>query len=303
MRLGINTFLFASPFTNKSTRWFRQIKDMGFETVEIPVEDPSHFDPAKVRSDLEKADLVCGSLCSCVSADRDLRGTNRQQQGGVKYFKALIDMAVVLDCPSIIGPIYSAVGRAEAVAPPEYRKQWRTVAGHLKSLADYAQDNGRQLCIEPLNRFETDFINTCEQGLRMVKEVDSPALKLQLDTFHMNIEEKNQAAAIRKAGKYLGHFHACGSDRGTPGGDHIDWNGIAAALHEIGYEGDVVIESFTKQVAVVARAAAIWRKIEPSRDDIAVNGLAFLRKALAIGGTAATAKSTVQSSSSSAARI
>jgi D-psicose/D-tagatose/L-ribulose 3-epimerase len=303
MRLGINTFLFASPFTNKSTRWFRQIKDMGFDTVEIPVEDPSHFDPAKVRVDLEKAGLVCGSLCACVSADRDLRGTSRQQQGGLKYFKALIDMAVVLDCPSIIGPIYSAVGRAEPVAPSEYRKQWRTVVRHLKTLADYAQDNGRQLCIEPLNRFETDFINTCEQGLRMVKEVDSPALKLQLDTFHMNIEEKNQAAAIRKAGKYLGHFHACGSDRGTPGGDHIDWNGIAAALHEIGYEGDVVIESFTKQVAVVARAAAIWRKIEPSRDDIAVNGLAFLRKTLGIGGTAATAKSTVQSSSSSAARI
>ena len=78
--------------------------------------------------------------------------------------------------------------------------------------------------MEPLNRFETDFINTCDQGLNMLADVGSPnLLKLHLDTFHMNIEEKNQAAAIRKAGKKLGHFHACGSERGTPGGDHIDW--------------------------------------------------------------------------------
>jgi D-psicose/D-tagatose/L-ribulose 3-epimerase len=96
----------------------------------------------------------------------------------------------------------------------------------------------------------------------------------------MNIEEKDQAAAIRKAGKHLAHFHACGSDRGTPGGDHIDWKPIAKALKEVGYKGDVVIESFTTDVKVIARAAAIWRKIEPKRNDIAIKGLAFLRKTL-----------------------
>jgi D-psicose/D-tagatose/L-ribulose 3-epimerase len=116
----------------------------------------------------------------------------------------------------------------------------------------------------------------------MIQDVGSPALKLHLDTFHMNLEEKNQAAAIRKAGKHLGHFHACGSDRGTPGGDHIDWPSIAKALKEIGYDGDVVIESFTTDVKVIARAAAIWRKIEPTRDEIAVKGVLFLRRTLAI---------------------
>ena len=94
----------------------------------------------------------------------------------------------------------------------------------------------------------------------------------------MNIEEKFQGQAIRKAGKLLGHFHACGSDRGTPGNDHIDWKPIAAALKSIGYNGDVVIESFTTDVKVIARAAAIWRRIEPTRNEIAVNGLKFLKK-------------------------
>ena len=114
----------------------------------------------------------------------------------------------------------------------------------------------------------------------MIRDVGSPALKLHLDTFHMNIEEKDQGKAIRKAGKHLAHFHAYGSDRGTPGNDHIDWKPIAAALKAVRYKGDVVIESFTTDVKVIARAAAIWRRMEPTRDEIAVKGIKFLKKVL-----------------------
>jgi D-psicose/D-tagatose/L-ribulose 3-epimerase len=279
MRFGINTFLFTSPFTNDSTKLFKQFKKWGFDTVEIPVEDPAHIDPAHVKTELDKAGLVCGSICACMGPDRDLRGTPEAQKTGLDYMLKLIDQMVVLDCPSLIGPVYSAVGRADAVTPDEYKQQWKTVVGHLKTLSKYAQKNGRQICLEPLNRFETDFINTCDQGLKMVKDVGNPALNLHLDTFHMNIEQKDQAAAIRKAGKALGHFHACGSDRGTPGNDHIDWKPIVAALKSIKYDGDVVIESFTTDVKVIARAAAIWRRMEPTRNEIAVKGVKFLRKA------------------------
>jgi D-psicose/D-tagatose/L-ribulose 3-epimerase len=101
-----------------------------------------------------------------------------------------------------------------------------------------------------------------------------------LDTFHMNIEEKNQAQAVRKAGKYLGHLHACGCDRGTPGSDHIDWPGIAKALKAIRYDGDIVIESFAMNVKLIAKAAAIWRQIEPTQDSIAIKGLKNLRRVL-----------------------
>jgi D-psicose/D-tagatose/L-ribulose 3-epimerase len=280
MRFGINTFLFTSPFTDDSTRLFGQFKKWGFDTVEIPIESPAHIDPAHVKRELDKHGLVCGSVCACMGPDRDLRGTPEAQRTGLEYMFALLDQMVVLDCPSLIGPVYSAVGRADAVPPDEYRRQWNTVVQHLKTLAKYAAQRHRQICLEPLNRFETDFINTCDQGLRMLKDVNSPALKLHLDTFHMNIEEKDQAAAIRKAGRRLGHFHACGSDRGTPGNDHIDWAPIAAALKSVGYKGDVVIESFTTDVKVIARAAAIWRRIEPTRNEIAVKGLKFLKRAL-----------------------
>jgi len=283
MRIGINTFLFTSPFTNEGTKLFKTFKKWGFDTVEIPIEDPSHIDPAYVKSELDKNGLVCGSACACMGPDRDLRGTPEQQQTGLNYMKTLIDQMVMLDCPSLIGPVYSAVGRADAVPEEEYKQQWQTVVMHLKDLCAYAEQKKRQVCLEPLNRFETDFINTCSQGLRMIKDVGSKALKLHLDTFHMNIEEKDQGDAIRKAGKALGHFHACGSDRGTPGNDHIDWKPIASALKGIGYKGDVVIESFTTDVKVIARAAAIWRRIEPPRDEIATKGIKFLRKILPKG--------------------
>jgi len=280
MRFGINTFLFTSPFDNRSTKLFKRFKQWGFDSVEIAIEDPSHIDPAHVKRELDRHGLVCGSVCAAMGPERDLRGTSKQQQTGLKYMMAIIDQMVVLDCPSLIGPEYSAVGRADAVPPDEYKKQWATVVKNLKKLCAYAEKRGKQVCLEPLNRFETDFINTCERGLKMIKDVGSPALKLHLDTFHMNIEEKFQGAAIRKAGKHLAHFHACGSDRGTPGNDHTDWKSIAKALKDIKYQGDVVIESFTTDVKVIARAAAIWRRIEPTQDEIAIKGLKFLKQTL-----------------------
>ena len=278
MRFGLNTFLYASPFTTESVKLFPKLKKWGFETVEIPVEAPEHIEPAKVRAAAEKAGLAIGSICACMGPGRDLRGTDAEQETGRDYVRALIDQAVELGCPRVIGPIYSVVGKADAVEPDQQKREWALVVENLKTLARHAEQRGITLCIEPLNRFETDFLNTCDQGLKLVRAVGSKAVKLHLDTFHMNIEEKDQAAAIRKAGRLLAHFHACGSDRGTPGGDHIDWKPIVKALKEINYQGDIVIESFTTDVKVIARAAAIWRKIEPRRDDIAVKGLANLKR-------------------------
>jgi len=280
MKIGINTFLYTSPFTTSSTRLFARFAQWGFDTVEIAIEDPKHIDPVKVKAAAAKAGIAIGSICAAMGPGRDFRGTAAEQKTSMTYCLGLIDQAALMGCPSVIGPLYSVVGKADAVTPAQRRTEWRAVVKNLKLLARHAESRGVQLCVEPLNRFETDFLNTCDQGLELIAAIGSPAVKLHLDSFHMNIEEKDLGAAIRKAGKHLAHFHACGSDRGTPGGDHTDWKGITSALKAIGYQGDVVIESFTPDVKVIARAAAIWRNIEPRRDDIAVNGLAFLRKAL-----------------------
>ncbi|GGH40743.1 tagatose 3-epimerase [Dyadobacter endophyticus] len=277
MKFGINTYLFSSPFTNESTSYFPQFKNWGFDFVEIALEDPGDIDPELVRKALDDSGLECRSVCAATGPGRDLRGTRKEQVTSIEYVEALIRIAPVLGSKLVVGPVYSAVGRAEFVPDDERRKQWELVAGNLKTLADFAEKHGVKLAIEPLNRYETDFINTCDQALRMIETVGSDALQVHLDTFHMNLEEKDPALAIQRAGHRLGLLHASGSDRGTPGGDQINWDRIFAALDHIHYQGDIVIESFTPDVKVIAKAASIWRQVEPSREAIAVEGLRFLR--------------------------
>jgi len=277
MKFGINTYLFSSPFTNESVSFFSKFKEWGFDFVEIAIEDPANINPVFVRKALDESGLECRSVCAATGLGRDLRGNRKEQVVSMEYIKELIDIAPILGSSLVAGPIYSAVGRAELVSEDEYRKQWLTVVKHLKTLCSDAEKQNVRLAIEPLNRYETDFVNTCDQALNLLKDVDSESLYIHLDTFHMNLEEKDPAIAILKAGKKLALLHASGSDRGTPGGDQINWERIFVALDKIDYQGDIVIESFTPDVKIIAKAASIWRKVEPSKESIAIEGLKFLK--------------------------
>lgn len=280
MIYGLNTFLLTSPFTNESINLFPLIRKWGFDSVELALEDPLHIDTHIIKSALDDNGLVCGSICAVMGPGRDLRGSHNDQQASLNYLNSVIDIMNELQCPVLAGPLYSSVGRASQIPPEVYNQQWELVSKHLSNLAAYAANAGVQLAIEPLNRYETDFINTTAQAMQMIKSVNSPALGVHLDSYHMNIEEKDPADAIRMAGEKLFHFHACGCDRGTPGSDHINWNTIGKALREINYQGNVVIESFTPDVTVIARAASIWRQVESSQEEIARKGLKFLNNTI-----------------------
>ena len=111
----------------------------------------------------------------------------------------------------------------------------------------------------------------------MVDEIGADNVGLLLDTFHMNIEEKDIPAAIRRAAGRIVEFHACSNDRGTPGEDHLPWRAIARALRDVRYDGPVVIEAFTPEVREIARAVSIWRPLAKSQDSLARDGLNNLR--------------------------
>jgi D-psicose/D-tagatose/L-ribulose 3-epimerase len=134
------------------------------------------------------------------------------------------------------------------------------------------------LCLEPLNRFETYFLNTLDDSARLVREIGAPNVLVHFDTFHANIEEQNPAAALRLIAKELGHVHISENDRGIPGTGHNDWRGILLALKDIGYDGWLTIESFAQPEPELAAAAAIWRDLAPSGDELARRGLAFIRQ-------------------------
>ena len=151
--------------------------------------------------------------------------------------------------------------------------EWRT---HLAPVVAYAVERGVRIGIEPLNRYETSLVNTVDQALEGLGPLLGAGVGLALDTYHLNIEERSSADAIRRTGEHLVHVQVCGSDRGAPGGDQTDWEALVAALDEVGYAGPLNIESFTADNASIA-TASIWRPLAATQDDLACDGLAFLR--------------------------
>ena len=280
MRFGVNAWVWTSPVTTAELeRLAPRVAAMGFDWIEAPLESLSDLDPARGAEIVRAAGLGV-SACAAMGPDRDLIHPDAAiRENGMAYVRGAIDAAHALGASNLIWPIYSAVGRSWQQTPEEREADLQTLVANLRALAEYAGERGVTLCLEPLNRFETSFINLASQAIEVVDRVNHPACQIMLDTFHMNIEEKNQHDAIVKAGKHLAHFHACGCDRGTPGNDHINWEGVVKGLKKINYQGDVVIESFTTDVKVIARAAAIWRRMEPTRNEIAVKGLKNVRKA------------------------
>jgi D-psicose/D-tagatose/L-ribulose 3-epimerase len=283
--IGVNAWVWTSPFTTEDSPeglgLMDKVKQMGFDAFEFGLEDPSHVDPAKLKAKAEQTGLKL-VVCGAFGPDRDLTHDDASvRDNSLDYITKAIEICAKSGTPVLGGPMYSAVGKRRHVTPDQKKKEWDLAVKGIKEAARRAKDHGVLLGIEPLNRFETDLINTAEQCKRLCDEVGDRTVGLHLDTFHMNIEEKNSADAIRLAGDRLYHFHACENDRGAPGsGVNIDWENVAKALKDVGYSRQAVIESFTPKTKSIAAAAAIWRQFEPSQDALAGNGLAYLRKIL-----------------------
>lgn len=282
MKFGANTFIWTSPFATATQQpLLTKVAQMGFDLIEVAVEDPALVDVAALRQATEAAGLGV-IICGAFGPDRNLSSEDAAiRQNAETYLQWCIDAAAEVGSPLVAGPMYSAVGKARLPTAVARQAEWDRAAAGLHKWGSYAQERGVKLAFEPLNRFETDMINVVDQGLALIEAADCDAVGLHLDTFHMHLEEKDSAAAIRRAGDRVFHFHACENDRGVPGTGQVQWTAVAQALHDIHYDGAVVIESFTPEVQSIARAVCIWREIAPSQDSIASDGLAFLRPLLA----------------------
>jgi D-psicose/D-tagatose/L-ribulose 3-epimerase len=278
MHIGASTWIWTSPLTTADVeRLAPHAAGMGFDLLELPIEGLNDFDYSQAARILDQAGLE-RTICAAMGPDRDLiHPDSAIRENGLAYIRHCIDAAATVGAQNVVGPIYSAVGRTWQSTAQEREYDTELLVRHLSSLAAYARSKGVVLCVEPLNRFETSFLNTVEQAITVIDRVDSPACGLLLDTFHMNIEERSLGTAIRAAGDRVRHFHASENDRGTPGAGHIPWQEAADALRAIDYSGPVVIETFTDKVTTIAAAAAIWRPLAESQDGLAREGLAFLR--------------------------
>jgi D-psicose/D-tagatose/L-ribulose 3-epimerase len=278
IQFGASTFIWVSPFDTAAFDLVAKAKAMGYDILEVAVEQKEIIDWARLKQRTAEAGIRV-TISGAFGPDRDISSDQAAiRESGFQYIADCIRIAADMGSPVFTGPVYSAVGKTRLVSQARKQQERAWCVENLQRVGQVAADYGVVVGVEPLNRFETDMINTVDQALSLVQEVAHPNIKISLDTFHCNIEEKNIPDAIRKVGKdLLCHVQGNESDRGTPGTGHLDWPGIQAALTDMGYDGAVVLETFGAPSRELARAACIWRPLANSADELAREGLTFYR--------------------------
>jgi len=278
IQFGVSSFIWVSPFSTDSFDLIYKVKRMGYDILEVAVEQKEIIDWGKLKEIAHDLDLKI-TISGAFGTDRDISSEHASiRENGFNYIVDCIKLAEQMESPIFTGPVYSAVGKTRLVSEEQKKQERNWCIENLQKVGQIAADHGVVIGVEPLNRFETDMINTADQAISLVKEIDHAHIKISLDTFHCNIEEKNIPNTIRKIGKdLLCHVQGNESDRGTPGTGHLDWKGIKEALTEINYGGAVVLETFGAPSKELAKAACIWRPLANSADELAQEGLNFYK--------------------------
>lgn len=278
IRFGASTFIWVSPFSTNDFNLLYKVADMGYDIIEVAVEDKDIIDWPRLKKIARETSLNV-TISGAFGPNRDISSDDAAiRQNGFNYIVDCIRIAEDMNSPICTGPVYSAVGKTRYVSAERKQQERNWCLEKLSEVGKIARECGVVVGIEPLNRFETDMVNTAEQALSLLDELAHPSIKISLDTFHNNIEEKSIPATIRAVGRErLCHVQGNESDRGTPGTGNVDWPGIKEALTDIGYNGAVVIETFGAPSEELAKAASIWRPLANSPDELASEGLAFYK--------------------------
>jgi D-psicose/D-tagatose/L-ribulose 3-epimerase len=275
MKFGVNTFIWSGTFDPSNFGLLPTIKEAGFDGVEIPLLRPKDLQAASIRKAVEANGLetnCCTALVdghSLISDSPDIRRRTRQ------HLQDVAKTAAEAGAKIVCGPLYSPVG----YLPGRRRTadEWKWAVEGFQSVGETLAAYQVTFAIEPLNRFETYFLNTATDAAQLAKEIGHPNIGILFDTFHANIEEKNIAAGYTTVGPYLKHVHTCENDRGIPGSGHVEWKEVFQALRSLDYDGWLTIESFGFAIGDLSAAASIWRDIERTPESIAFDGVRFLK--------------------------
>ena len=276
MKFGIHSLLFNETFLEKDLPVLEKCKNMGFDAVEIIPFDPDNFPAAKVRQVAEDLQLTINTGFGIPEEYNTISPDPAVRKRGVEFSKKLIDLSNEAGAPFFGGAVYCGWGYVTGKMRTDDEWKWGVEA--YQQIAEYAKSTSDIILgIEPLNRFESHFINVAKDAVQFIKDVGFDNVKVHLDTFHMVREENSIGGAVLETGDYLGYVHACENQRGIPGSGLIPWNEFFKSLKQVGYDGCITIESFDPDMESIAKLCCIWRKHAESPEQLATEGLQFLK--------------------------
>ena len=274
LKYAVHAYAWTASWSNKTLDLIDRAKGLKFDVIEIPLMEIELVDPKKIKERLEQVGIgVCTSTV-CSEAYDITSDDEAAVKGGLDYLKRCVRATAEMGATCFTGVTYSAIGRRIDSMPDE--RYWGRAAEALKQVAKLAADLGVTVGIEPVNRYETFLVNTCDQALKLREMIDEPNIGIHLDAYHMNIEENDFYEPTRKAAAFLCHYHLSESHRGTPGTGTVNWDDIFRALGEAKYSGLVGLESFSEVSDAMRAATCIWRQLAPSSDVLLTEGLKYL---------------------------
>ena len=277
MKIGMNMHLWSNEITVEDFKSIEQIKEIGYDGIEIFLAEPEKTDLKNLNGFLKDNEMEC---LGCLGVGPDANPASpdvKVRQAGLETIKRAIDALHEVNGVNLCGPFHSAFATFTRNAPQE--EEYKRSAEVLREAAEYAQQAQITLTPEALNRFECYLVNTMSQLKHLVQLVDHPALGGMYDPHYANIEEKSQKQAILDIEPVLTYVHISENDRGTPGSGHIQWDEIFSTLKSINYEGWMTIEAFSRANENFANAINVWRDYNP-REEITKDGYAFVQKML-----------------------
>ena len=279
MRFGLNLLLWCDTLEDSVLPVLAEIKDIGYDAVEIPIFEPDVKKYALWGKRLDDLGLARTGVTIRLPGNNPIGPDAAERKVGVDANKAVLDSAAAAGCELLAGPYHSALGYFTGAGPTA--DEWRWGVESMRQVAEHAEKVNVTLGLEYLNRFECYFLNTAADGARFCRDVGHPRCQMMYDTFHSHIEEKNTPAAIRALKGCLAHVHISENDRSTPGSGNIRWAENFDTLHEIGYDNLMVIEAFGLALDKIVAATKIWRRMYQSEQQLASDGLKFMKEQVA----------------------
>lgn len=275
MKFGVHIALWMKTWQDDVVPYIEETARLGFDGVELSLLGMTDDNIARIRKCLDDTGLEL-TCTTGLSMAQDITSDDAEiREAGMAYLENAIKTVAALGSPLLSGVIFAPWGKR--VMENRESRLSRSVEA-LKRVAPLAKEHGVTLGIEAINRFETDLINTAEQAVQLAEDVDEENIGVLLDSFHMNMEEKDITSSLKRSKEKLVHFHCVENDRGVPGSGHTPWSTFFEGLKAIDYDGWLTLEMFIRANEAVSPDLAIWRPIETNPSEAAERGLAFLEE-------------------------